>query len=437
MNVRTRLILLLAVAVLVAGCTADDSGSDSASEDTSSTDGTSATIPVPSGPAPGVTDDSIKVGVQFVDLASLGDIATLDHGDYEGAYQALFDDINANGGINGRMIDPVIVGINPVGTDSADAACVQLTEDEGVFVVLGFFQGDSVLCPLDAHQTAVIGGQMTPERLARAAAPWFTTESGTDLQNEIVRAMAEAGELDGTLGVVAGPNEEAQLNDEILPLLDELGIEVTDSIAQEAQGEEVDIVEANRQTAVIAERFESEGIDQVLLLGSSGLGWASGTEPLDYRPQLLLTDPSSISAYANDTAGRDLSLLDGAVAGNVYGGAQNIYDLPQMQDCISIITDAGVEVPDPASVGPDQGAIYSAGLESCGLVTLLRALVEAAGEDLNYGTLAAAVADGLEVDLPNQPEPVTYGPPPAADGDLPAYLYDWDPAVNDFVLREN
>lgn len=175
----------------------------------------------------------------------------------------------------------------------------------------------------------------------------------------------------------------------------------------------------------------------VLLLGSSGLGWASGTEPLDYRPQLLLTDPSSISAYANDTAGRDLSLLDGAVAGNVYGGAQNIYDLPQMQDCISIITDAGVEVPDPASLAPDQGAIYSAGLESCGLVTLLRAPLEAAGGDLNYGTLAAAVADGLEVDLPNQPEPVTYGPPPAADGDAPAYLYDWDPAVNDFVLREN
>ena len=39
------------------------------------------------------------------------------------------------------------------------------------------------------------------------------------------------------------------------------------------------------------------------------------------------------------------------------------------------------------------------------------------------------------VDIPNQPDPLTYGPPPAADGDPPAYLFDWDPAEGDFVLR--
>ena len=38
--------------------------------------------------------------------------------------------------------------------------------------------------------------------------------------------------------------------------------------------------------------------------------------------------------------------------------------------------------------------------------------------------------------LPNEPERVTYGPPPAADGDRPAYLYDWDPVDVDFVLRD-
>jgi len=438
MRVRTRLILLIVVAILVAGCTAGDSGDDTASEDTSGGGETEATTPVPTGPAPGVTDDSIKVGVQYVDLESLGDIATLDHGDYQAAYEALFDDINANGGINGRTIDPVIVGINPVGTDAADAACVQLTDDEEVFVIIGFFQGDGVLCPLETHETAVIGGQMTPERLERAAAPWFTTESGTDLQNEVVRAMAEAGELDGTVAVFSGPAEAAQTEDVIVPLLEELGIEPVEVVLQEEPpGGEVDIVEQNRQVAVIAERFEAAGVDQVLAVGSSGLGWAGGVESLDYRPKLLLTDQSSITAYANDTAGRDLSVLDGAVAGNVYGGAQNIFELPQMQDCVSIVTDAGIEVPEPASLGEDEGAIYSAGMESCGYVSLLQALLEAAGEDLNYGTLAAAVADGLEVDLPNQPDPLTYGPPPAADGDAPAYLYDWDPAAVDFILRES
>jgi hypothetical protein len=431
--IRVRLALLVAVGALLVGCTAGDDST--ASEDTSGSGGTGGSTPVPTGPAPGVTDDSIKVGVLWVDLESIGDIATLDHGDVEGGYQALFDDINANGGINGRTIDPVIIGVNPVGTEPAEAACTRLTQDEQVFVVVGFIQGDNVLCPLETNQTAVIGGQMSPERLERAQAPWYTTESGTDLQSDVIRAMADAGEFDGTLGVYGSPVEEAQINDIILPLLDELGVEVTETAILDT-GESTDITAANAATRVAAERFEASGVDQVLAVGASGLGWASGVETSDYRPQLLLTEPGSIAAYANDQAGRDLSVLDDAVAGSLYGGAQNIWELPQMQECIQIVEDAGVPVPEPDSLPEDSGAVFIAGTEPCGNVTLLRALLEAAGDDLNYGSLAAG-ADGLEVQLANQPEPVTYGPPPSADGDPPAYLYDWDPDLAEFVVREN
>jgi hypothetical protein len=97
-----------------------------------------------------------------------------------------------------------------------------------------------------------------------------------------------------------------------------------------------------------------------------------------------------------------------------------------MQECIGVLEEAGVEVPEPDSLPEDAGALYQAGISACRDVALLRALVEAAGEDLASGSLAAG-ADGLEVELPTQPEPVTYGPPPAADGDPPAYLFDWDP----------
>ena len=231
-------------------------------------------IAVPTGPAPGVTDDTVKVGVTYVDLASLGEVVNIDHGDYEVAYQALFDDINASGGINGRMIEPVFAPVSPVGSEGAEAACVQLTQDDPVFVVTGFFLDDAVLCPLEAHQTAVIGSTMTAERLERAEAPWFTAEGSTDLQNDIVRAFADAGEFDGTLGVYAGPGEAAQLNDVVLPLLDELGVEVAASAAGDASAANAgDITAANAATAVIAERFESSGVDQVLLLGTAGLGW--------------------------------------------------------------------------------------------------------------------------------------------------------------------
>ena len=83
------LAVLVAAGALLIGCTAGD---DTASEDTAGGSATTVdSIAVPTGPAPGVTDDTVKVGVTYVDLASLGEVVNIDHGDYEVAYQALFD----------------------------------------------------------------------------------------------------------------------------------------------------------------------------------------------------------------------------------------------------------------------------------------------------------------------------------------------------------
>ena len=54
--------------------------------------------------------------------------------------------MNDRGGINGRMLELHPVTYLPVGTVESDAACVQLTEDEEVFVVVGTALGDEVLC---------------------------------------------------------------------------------------------------------------------------------------------------------------------------------------------------------------------------------------------------------------------------------------------------
>ena len=92
------------------------------------------------GPAPGVTDDTIKIGVNYVDTASLTAVGlNFDLGDYQATYQALVDDINADGGINGRQARTVFAPIDPTGPASADAACLKLTEDDDVFLVTGFF----------------------------------------------------------------------------------------------------------------------------------------------------------------------------------------------------------------------------------------------------------------------------------------------------------
>src|SRR5690606_27363795 len=129
--------------------------------------------------------------------------------------------------------------------------------------------------------------------------------------------------------------DAALMEDIALPLLEELGVDVVDSAINDAPPD--DVTAANAQTAVIAERFESAGADQVLLVGQAGLVWGSGAENLDYRPELRITNMNSMLAFTSDAGARDLTLLDGAIAGGSYGGKQNLFELPGMQDCIEVL----------------------------------------------------------------------------------------------------
>jgi hypothetical protein len=71
-----------------------------------------------------VTATSIKLGVAYVDLAAIHQLLgiTYDEGSYPDAYQALVNNINSHGGINGRKIQLVTTAVSPIGT-AADA-CV-------------------------------------------------------------------------------------------------------------------------------------------------------------------------------------------------------------------------------------------------------------------------------------------------------------------------
>lgn len=427
---RRTILAVVAAGLLLFGCTSGDSSSS----DTTSGDSTATTTAqtFPPGPAPGVTDTSIKVGVAYVDLASLAGIVDIDHGDYEAAYTALFDKINADGGINGRTIDPVFAPIAPTGNEPADAACTKLTEDDDVFLIMGFFLGDNVLCPVETHSTAVIGGVLTAERLARADAPWYSNEGSEDLQAEAVRSMAEAGDLDGTVGVFGGPEEQTLMDDVILPLLDDLGVNVAEHAIVDQSAD--DTAGTDNATQVIGQRFEAAGVDQVIVLGTSSIAWARGIAATDYRPALRFTEQGAINTYVGQDSA-DLTLMDGAELGGLYGGAANQYQLPAMQDCLGIIEDAGIEVPDPEGQETADNQPWTSSMTACQQVVLFQALVEAAGEDLNYGSLQGG-AEGLVVDMPNQPEPLTFGNGEHGDGDPPAYLFDFDADSRAFVLRE-
>ncbi|HEY8059273.1 MAG TPA: ABC transporter substrate-binding protein [Acidimicrobiales bacterium] len=432
--VKGALAALVAV-TLAAACT---SGDDSSSSDTTAGGGGSSTetTVAPTGPAPGVTDDSIKVGVTFVDTEALvASGLNYDLGDHEAVYNALFDAINEDGGINGRQIEPVFAPIDPTNPAPAEAKCVELTEDEDVFVVTGFFLADAVNCVVSTHATAVAGGEMTPERIEGAEAPWITWTPDTDQPEAVLRTMDEQGELNGTVGVWVAERDQAVLDNQVLPLLDELGVDVAATATAVAPADDQAAQQAEQTT--IAQNFEAAGVDTVVLIGTSAQGWPTiMAEDTSYRPKLLFLDILGARAFYTNAATTDTTVLEGAVMGGGYGPDQARFDEPAMQECIQTLADHGVETPTPEESGDDpSNQPYQAAFQACPDVALLAAWLEAAGDDLNYGTLTNAI-NGLEVSIPGDPEARTYGPPPDADGNPTAYLYTWDEDAQDVVIQE-
>src|SRR5579871_3243807 len=224
---RKPLLLALAAATslaLLAGCTSGKSASTSTG---SSTTGGTAATSAEASRAPGVTNDAIKVGVTYVDVASLhASGLNLDLGDYKGSYTALVDQINKAGGINGRKLDVTYVPINPTTTAPAQAACTQLTQDDQVFVIVGFFLNDAVMCPVQTEDTAVIGGTQTTQSLAAAKAPWFTTTPGSSSGVNAVKSFDQQKLLTGKIGVFAHQNDIDTLN-EVMAELKKEGVDAT------------------------------------------------------------------------------------------------------------------------------------------------------------------------------------------------------------------
>ena len=155
-----------------------------------------------------------------------------------------------------------------------------------------------------------------------------------------------------------------------------------------------------------------------------------------YRPHLLFTDVLAARAFATNKSTTDTSILDGSLSAGGYGPDQARFDEPKMQECVKVLKAAGVDTPSPDASGSDESnQPYQAAFQACPDVALIRAWLEAAGKNLNYGTLESAI-DGLKVTIPGDPTERTYGPPPAADGNPTVYFFTWDGSKKEFVVDE-
>jgi ABC-type branched-subunit amino acid transport system substrate-binding protein len=375
------------------------------------------------GGAPGVSQDEIKLGVTYVDFTAIRNIVDISHGDYVKTYNAVIDQLNKSGGVNGRKIVPVFEGVNPLGTAPAQEVCLKLTEDQKVFAAVGFFIMDSPACYVVQHDTPLLGGTMSPDILAKAKAPWMTLDSGPEVTPRVMDTLAKSGALKGKLGVVALATEEDNLlNAQVLPGLKRNGLKGTTAIIDAPL---TDTVAGTQQAQTIAERFKSDGITTVLLVGSTPSVFTNALKNTDYRPRLVGSEFSTFQGAALNKA-TDPALWKGAVTADI----STDFNDPSLQKCYKTVEKKTGDtiVEHPKTGDPDYQASASA---ACRYISLFDQLATAAGKDLTVAGFGKAAQKLGSVTLPGSGT-VKYDPK-THTWLQPLWTFKYDPATQQLV----
>ena len=221
-------------------------------------------------PTQGVTATSIRVGIPYVDLAAVRQFGiTLDQGSFPDAYQAIIANLNAEGGINGRHVVPYLVAVNPVGTGPAITACTQLAEDDEVFVALAPQQPD---CFLQQHHVPTISGSFQDVQ-SPGDAPNFTLEPPLAAYDPLqLSVLAHRGVFKGKkVGLFAGTETDGSELKVVQTVLKALGVHALQSAIDGAPQD--DEVATNQQAAIIAQRFQLAGVNEVIAVGTGATVW--------------------------------------------------------------------------------------------------------------------------------------------------------------------
>jgi Periplasmic binding protein len=385
----------------------------------------------------GVSAGNIKVGVTYVDINAIKNIINVDPGDYKTAYTALFDQINARGGLNGRKIVPVFAAVNPLGTAGAATACTQLTEDDKVFAVLGFFQQPDTACYLTTHSVPIIGASLSSAQSAQAKAPWYNNLiSDSDLVPKEMAVFKKEGVFSGKKVAVVGTNIDQPEINLVLPALRKQGVHVVQTAVNNVP--DTDTAAQVAEYGTIAQKFQSAGANVVVAVGNSGNGFPSAlqTTQSNYRPRVVATDYTDLDAYVSNKAGYTQSILKGAITAGGIPPASVWFNDPVMKRCFATIhaAEPGAVINNPVTATASTPVTWTAPQTACVQVALFADIVKAAGKTLNNKTFAKGAGTLTHVTLPGGGGTYNFSAG-HNDGDGPVYVYQWSPTTNTLAIK--
>jgi ABC-type branched-subunit amino acid transport system substrate-binding protein len=391
--------ILLVPAVLAVGC-GDDKESSSTTEAPPKDEST--TTAGSGGEA--ATGDPIKVGLSYLDFDDLKakGLAPNGWGDQEMIAQTYIDLINDGGGLGGRPIEVVYHPYTPLGTEAAEAACLAMTEDDDVQVVLGGFLGPAEpanTCIAGQGETILVGGTMSEERLSEAKAPWITYQVMRTQQAQILLdLLAKEDMIKGAkVAVVTGPQAE-DVRESLNQALDDHDVEVVADLVNEASSGEV--VAEDQAWATIAEKIRAEGADTVLLAGSTAAGVRNiASQGLDVDVWVL--DQEELRNLGSTV---ELDDARGAVTAAALTG-QELWEDDTVKECREEFEAAhpDIEVLGPNELPEGEEAWWEGIVHQCRIISVFETVMGNLDGELSNESFAAAVDATGDFEAPGQP----------------------------------
>jgi hypothetical protein len=287
------------------------------------------------------------------------------------------------------------------------------------------------------HDTPIIGASLTTAQSAQAKTPWFNNIiSDSELVPKEMAIFKQEGAFAGRkVGVVGTSPDQAEMN-LVIPALHKAKANVIQTAINGVP--DTDAVAFNQEYSVIAEKFQSAGVNTVVAVGNAGNSWAEALQENEstYHPRIVATDYIDLDAYVTNKLGYQQSIIkDGLTAGG-YPPVAVVWDDPAMKQCIATIQAAepGATINDPVTATSSTPVTWTAPELACQQMALLTDFVKAAGKTLTDQTLAEGAKSAGKVTIPGGGGAFSF-PAGRGDGDGPVFVYQWSPTKDVLQLK--
>ena len=384
-----------------------------------------------SGSTPGVTATTIRVGVPYVDVAAVKAVGVdISWGSVPDAFNAVIANMNAHGGINGRKVVPYLVAVNPTGTAPAATACTQLTEDDTVF---------AAVAPLDAtcylqHDTPVVASVYASGPSSTTAQDFTTTPPNDAYDALSLGVYKKQGVFTHKKVALFGGDtaDESELN-AVKSQLAKLHVPVvTTAVDSAPQG---DLAAENSQVTAIAQRFQSDGVNEVVAVGQGSAVWPEGLSSIQsaYNPPWVATSESDFSGAVGGKY--DPAYLKNVVTSTPLPPPASIWSNAGTQQCVHTIKKAypsdSIRAYGPTV--PESDATWMSVEFACTDMALFSDIAKAAGKNLTVQSFVHAGYGLKNLMLPGGNAPISFAPGrPYALG--PVYMVRYDGPTKQLVF---